>query len=44
MAVTGSDGTVTLEAPLGKVEVFVGRRSEEDWVGIDTTTEVEIKV
>jgi hypothetical protein len=33
---------VTLEAPLGKVEVIVGRCREETWIGADLETEVEI--
>ena len=42
MAVTGSDGSVTLEAPLGRVEVCVGSAREEAWVGVDLETVVEI--
>jgi hypothetical protein len=33
---------VTLEAPLGKVEVSVGAAREEAWVGVDLETVVEI--
>jgi hypothetical protein len=33
---------VTVEAPLGKVDVSVGPCREEAWVGVDTLTEVEI--
>jgi hypothetical protein len=33
---------VTLEAPLGKVEVIVAGRREEAWVGVDVETEVEV--
>jgi hypothetical protein len=40
--VTGSDGSVTLEAPLGKVEVCVGSVREEAWIGLDLETVVEI--
>ena len=42
MAVTGRDGSVALEAPLGKVEVCVGSITEETWVGLDVETVVEI--
>jgi hypothetical protein len=34
---------VTLEAPLGKVDVYAGRHHEEAWVAADLTTEVEIE-
>ena len=43
MAVTGRDGTITMEAPLGLVHVTVGSRSEEAWIGVDVATEVEIE-
>jgi hypothetical protein len=42
--VTGRDGSVTLEAPLGRVEVCVGSIREEAWVGLDLETEVEINL
>jgi hypothetical protein len=32
-----------LEAPLGKVEVTVGRRTAEAWVAVDEETLVEIE-
>jgi hypothetical protein len=41
-AVTGRDGSVTVEAPLGKVEVTVGRVREETWVGVDLETVLEV--
>ena len=43
MAVTGRDGTVSMQAPLGKVEVSVGSRREEAWVAVDLETVVEIE-
>jgi hypothetical protein len=43
VAVTGRDGTATLEAPLGKVVVTIGSRREEAWVGVDQETVVEIQ-
>jgi hypothetical protein len=33
---------VTVEAPLGKVEVSVGRVREDAWVGVDQETVLEI--
>jgi hypothetical protein len=33
---------VTLDAPLGKVEIRAGRTVEEAWVGVDVETEVEV--
>lgn len=42
MAVTGRDGSVSLDAPLGRVEVCVDGVTEEAWVGLDVETEVEI--
>jgi hypothetical protein len=41
-AVTGGDGTVSLDAPLGKVQVCVEGVTEEAWIGLDVETEVEI--
>jgi hypothetical protein len=32
-----------MEAPLGKVEIAVGRHREEAWIGLDQQTEVEIE-
>lgn len=34
---------VTLAAPLGKVDVYVGSRHEEAWIGVDLATEVEVE-
>jgi hypothetical protein len=43
-AVTGKDGTASVEAPLGKVELRVGDVREEAWVAVDLETVVEITV
>jgi hypothetical protein len=43
-AVTGDDGTASVEAPLGKVEVRVGAVREETWIAVDLETVVEITV
>ena len=43
MVVTGRDGFASLEAPLGKVEVYVDDQCEEAWVGVDQETLVEIE-
>jgi hypothetical protein len=43
VVVTGGDGTVSLEAPLGKVEVSIGRFREEAWVGLDQETVVDVR-
>ena len=40
--VTRRDGTASVEAPLGRVEVEVGPIREEAWVGVDLETVVEI--
>ncbi len=42
MAVTGRDGSATVEAPLGKVDVMVGDSHEEAWVAVDLETVVEM--
>jgi hypothetical protein len=34
---------VTLEAPLGKVDVFIGPHHAEAWIATDLETEVEIE-
>jgi hypothetical protein len=34
---------VTLAAPLGKVDVYVGPHHEEAWIATDLMTEVEIE-
>jgi hypothetical protein len=41
-AITDADGIASVEAPLGKVEVRVGKIWEEAWVGVDVETVVEI--
>ncbi|MFN0059527.1 MAG: hypothetical protein ACKVX7_13805 [Planctomycetota bacterium] len=41
MAVTGRDGSVSVEAPLGKVHVTVGKCTEEVWVGAESETVLE---
>jgi len=41
-SVTGRDGTTSVEAPLGRVDVVVGPICEVAWVGVDLETVVEI--
>lgn len=43
-AVTSRDGTASVEAPLGNVQVEVDAVSVEAWVGVDLETVVEITV
>jgi hypothetical protein len=38
------DGAASVEAPLGKVEVRVGKVREETWVAADLETVVDIMV
>jgi hypothetical protein len=41
-AVTGRDGSASVEAPIGRVEIEVGRVREEAWVSLDRETFVAI--
>jgi hypothetical protein len=43
VAVTGCDGSATVEAPLGKVEVSIGSAREVAWIGVDQETEVVLE-
>lgn len=44
MCVTGRDGTVRVELPVGKVVVALDRRRfEETWVGLDQEVEVTLE-
>jgi hypothetical protein len=41
-AVTDQDGTASVEAPLGKVDISVGNAHKEAWVAVDLETVVEV--
>jgi hypothetical protein len=43
-AVTGRDGSVVVEAPLGSLQVCIGRLVERVWSAVDLETVVEINV